>query len=402
MDITIEEIKKLERDALGYLHLREQESILEGLNLSIIRKNGWLYILEPIEELSIEADAINLIITLSSNRSKVYFKGISNLSELVSFFGGIYKLSIALEAVTRRPLSKNHGKLMHEYISTIKLIVDQALEIAQFRRNYSYFAMVDHCALCWKSLDDSHFYCEHHHPESSAKAHRKAKRKLISALKSRDDDLCREVKELEKEPFLGVATGERMYRWVDSFAVSAFGFRKNADVDSINSFEMLIKLFFDFCRENYPHAYQKINVIEGKDFSSFKDLCLRTVFELSPIERVLIESKLDLIYLRDDKGRYDSTFNILLSIYGFDHVLGILRRYEAFSVINNIPEKRGPAKGSLYSPELRFFIREKMEEYEDRGEKRYGAKLARELEISTAYANRLIREVNKIRAAENG
>ena len=394
--INTEEIRILRRDLLGKLSERETESILEQINLSFIPREGLLYVLEPIEHVIVGEDAVRLALRLTSNRAALGSNKIFTLGDLVSFFGGIENLSSSLKSIMEKPSLKKHGHLMYDYFSALDDVIKFACEITRQKQNYSFFPMVDHCALCWKSIEQSHYYCQDHHPESAPKEHRRAKRKLISAIKAGNDELADEIIKLEKEPFLGFATGEWMYRWVDHFSPDPFNLRNHIDLNSLEGFEALLKHVFLFCKDNYPSVFERIHSLHRENFKSFEDFCIKTVFELCPIESRAIEAYPEKFGLSGNTGKYDSPFNANLSIHSTLPILSMFRRYQAYSVINSTPIKRGPKKGQPYSPELRDLVLEKIQEYERKGEKRYGAKLAREFGMSRAYSNKLIREVKSL------
>lgn len=272
----------------------------------------------------------------------------ATVKELVRFAGG---LSCTIEKLMDYRLSSTGDKslLQHQqpavidYVDVIeqmlvkgKGLTPQKPSSDQSKKDYTEVAL-PFCALCFKRVNQSPYYCKDHHSSRNAATYKKATRRLLSAVYRHTDDYEVQSK-LEDHKKGKERLGARtLYSWLNLFSVEPrLAMSELLKLDRDNAgWQSYAKAILAFAREHYPHAYEQINVIDNIT-SCYDDWIVNVARVLGgDVEANLWKIKDALIWLK-------SANNIQKSLT----LLNCIRRYEAFMIVNRFPVLSGVKKGT--------------------------------------------------------
>ncbi len=212
------------------------------------------------------------------------------------------------------------------------------------------------CALCYKRVNQSPYYCRDHHSSRSALAYKKATRRLISAVYRHSDDEDAQSKLEDYKQGKERLDARTLYSWLNLFSVEPrLVMSELLKLDRDNAgWQSYAKAILAFAREHYPHAYEQINDIDNIT-SCYDDWIVNVARVLGgDVEANLWKIKDALIWLK-------SANNIQKSLT----LLNCIRRYEAFMIVNNFPVLSGAKQGTNPNIAKREQLKQLLKERDD-------------------------------------
>ncbi|MDG2677322.1 HTH domain-containing protein [Vibrio parahaemolyticus] len=212
------------------------------------------------------------------------------------------------------------------------------------------------CALCYKRVNQSPYYCRDHHSSRSALAYKKATRRLISAVYRHSDDEDAQSKLEDYKQGKENLDARIFFRWLNLFSIEPrliMSELLKLDRDKAD-WQSYSEAVLTFAREHYPHAYKQVRATG--DSASCYDKWIVDVARLlgGEIEANLWKIKDAYIWLENSN-------NIQKSLT----LLNCLRRYEAFAIVNNFPVLSGAKQGTNTNTAKREQLKQLLKERDD-------------------------------------
>nr|WP_241214315.1 hypothetical protein [Vibrio alfacsensis] len=202
------------------------------------------------------------------------------------------------------------------------------------------------CALCFRRVNQSPYYCKEHHSSRNANAYKQATRRLMSAVYRHASDLAEQVN-LEKhkngEQKLDAKT---LYRWLDLFSTpSTLAITELNKLDQDDDWQAFAQCILDFSSKYYPNVFNKLPKIT--DAHSFQGWIIKTVKDLGG------QTEANMWQYKDADVWIVNSNLMQKSLT----ILNCLSRFEAVSVVENFEVKTGPkAEVRLMLPSIRLQI----------------------------------------------
>lgn len=191
------------------------------------------------------------------------------------------------------------------------------------------------CALCFRRVNQSQYYCKEHHSSRNANAYKQATRRLMSAVYRHASDLAEQVN-LEKhkngEQKLDAKT---LYRWLDLFSTpSTLAITELNKLDQDDDWQAFAQCILDFSSKYYPNVFNKLPKIT--DAHSFQGWIIKTMKDLGG------QTEANMWQYKDADVWIVNSNLMQKSLT----ILNCLSRFEAVSVVENFEVKTGPKAGS--------------------------------------------------------
>lgn len=257
---------------------------------------------------------------------------------------------------------QNQDVLVIEYVDVIEQMLVKAKGLTP-QRPSSDNTQTKHttlalpfCALCYKRVNQSPYYCRDHHSSRSALAYKKATRRLISAVYRHSDDEDAQSKLEDYKQGKERLDARTLYSWLNLFSVEPrLVMSELLKLDRDNAgWQSYAEAVLTFTREHYPHAYEQINDIDNIT-SCYDDWIVNVARMLGgDVEANLWKIKDALIWLK-------SANNIQKSLT----LLNCIRRYEAFMIVNNFPVLSGAKQGTNPNIAKREQLKQLLKERDD-------------------------------------
>lgn len=334
----------LRKQLLKNLESLEEQAKIEGRRLTQKKNVNCISILIAFD---VELDQGVAAIFAQNIPFLTSFEGKTpaTVKEFVRFVGG---LSNTIEKLMDyrtgdKPLLQHQESAVIEYVDVIeqmlvkgKGLTPQKPSSDQSKKDYTEVAL-PFCALCFKRVNQSPYYCKDHHSSRNAATYKKATRRLLSAVYRHTDDYEVQSK-LEDHKKGKERLGARtLYCWLNLFSVEPrLVMSELLKLDRDNAgWQSYAEAILTFAREHYPHAYEQVNVIDNIT-SCYDDWIVNVARVLGgDVEANLWKIKDALIWLK-------SANNIQKSLT----LLNCIRRYEAFMIVDRFPVLSGVKKGT--------------------------------------------------------
>ncbi|EHY0995479.1 hypothetical protein HYO48_05590 [Vibrio parahaemolyticus] len=291
------------------------------------------------------------------------------IKEFVRFCGGLSSTIDKLIDFRTKNMSdekkttlQNQDILVIEYVDVIEQMLVKAKSKTPQRpssdntqKKHTTLAL-PFCALCYKRVNQSPYYCRDHHSSRSALAYKKATRRLISAIYRHSDDEDAQSKLEDYKQGKERLDARTLYSWLNLFSVEPrLVMSELLKLDRDNAgWQSYAKAILAFAREHYPHAYEQINDIDNIT-SCYDDWIVNVARVLGGgVEANLWKIKDALIWLK-------SANNIQKSLT----LLNCIRRYEAFMIVNNFPVLSGAKQGTNPNIAKREQLKQLLKERDD-------------------------------------
>ncbi|EHH2480329.1 hypothetical protein J7X22_000296 [Vibrio parahaemolyticus] len=290
----------------------------------------------------------------------------TTIKEFVRFVGG---LSASIDKLInfRTPTSnlspkgllQDQNDEVIEYIDVIEQMLVKAKGLTPQRpspdkvsKTYSALAL-PFCALCYKRVNQSFYFCREHHSSRNALAYKKATRRLVSAVYrySNDKSEKRNLNDYKRGDL--TLTAELLYRWLALFSVQprmAIGFLNQVDKTEPD-WTGYAKVILEFSKSHYPKAYDMIKDLEINR-ASYEDWIVETARSLGG------EIEGNLWRLKDAGIWLETSNNMQKSMT----LLNCISRYEAFMIVCSFPIETGVIKGTNMDIEKRDRLKALLEE----------------------------------------
>ncbi|HCH1222657.1 TPA: hypothetical protein NKQ07_002439 [Vibrio parahaemolyticus] len=209
------------------------------------------------------------------------------------------------------------------------------------------------CALCYKRVNQSPYYCRDHHSSRNALAYKKTTRRLVSAVYrySNDKSEKRNLNDYKRGDL--TLTAELLYRWLALFSVQprmAIGLLNQVDKTEPD-WTGYAKVILEFSKSHYPKAYDMIKDLEINR-ASYEDWIVETARSLGG------EIEGNLWRLKDADIWLETSNNMQKSMT----LLNCISRYEAFMIVCSFPIETGVIKGTNMDIEKRDRLKALLEE----------------------------------------
>lgn len=243
----------------------------------------------------------------------------------------------------KKPTLQNQDILVIEYVDVIEQMLVKAKSKTPQRpssdntqKKHTTFAL-PFCALCYKRVNQSPYYCRDHHSSRNALAYKKATRRLVSAVYrySNDKSEKRNLNDYKRGDL--TLTAELLYRWLALFSVQprmAIGWLNQVDKTEPD-WTGYAKVILEFSKSYYPKAYEMIKDLEIN----------RASYEIWIVEIARSlggEIEGNLWRLKDAEIWLETSSNMQKSMT----LLNCISRYEAFMVVCSFPIETGVIKGT--------------------------------------------------------
>ncbi|MGI9918627.1 helix-turn-helix domain-containing protein [Vibrio owensii] len=209
------------------------------------------------------------------------------------------------------------------------------------------------CALCYKRVNQSPYYCRDHHSSRNALAYKKTTRRLVSAVYrySNDKSEKRNLNDYKRGDL--TLTAELLYRWLALFSV-----QPRMAIGSLNQVDKTkpdwtgyAKVILEFSKSHYPKAYEMIKGLEINR-ASYEDWIVEIARSLGG------EIEGNLWRLKDSDIWLEASSNMQKSMT----LLNCISRYEAFMIVCSFPIETGVIKGTNMDIEKRDRLKALLEE----------------------------------------
>ncbi|MCX8924555.1 HTH domain-containing protein [Vibrio parahaemolyticus] len=272
----------------------------------------------------------------------------ATVKEFVRFAGGLSNtieklMNYRISGTGDKPLLQHQEAAVIDYVDVIEQILVKAKGLTpqkpssdQSKKDYTELAL-PFCALCFKRVNQSPYYCKEHHSSRNATTYKKATRRLLSAVYRHTDDYEVQSKLEDHKKGKERLDARTLYCWLNLFSVEPrLVMSELLKLDRDNAgWQSYAEAILTFAREHYPHAYKQVRATG--DSASCYDKWIVDVARLlgGEIEANLWKIKDAYIWL-------DNSNNIQKSLT----LLNCLRRYEAFTIVNNFPVLSGAKQGT--------------------------------------------------------
>lgn len=286
----------------------------------------------------------------------------TSIKEFIRFSGGLStSINKLIEFRTKdsrdpkRVLLQKQDDEVIEYVDVIERMLvkakgktPQRLSSDKIRRSYTPLAL-PFCALCYKRVNQSSYFCREHHSSRNALIYKKATRRLISAVYRYSNDES-ETRNLDQYKQGNLMLGAQvLYRWLALFSVQprvAIG-RLNKVDQTKSDWRCYAKVILEFTQSSYPVAYEVIQSVELNGSASFELWIIEVARALGG------EVEANLWKLKDTEIWLDASNDIQRSLT----ILNCISRYEAAKVVDSFPIKTGSLKGSRVDVDKRELLK---------------------------------------------
>ncbi len=290
----------------------------------------------------------------------------TTIEEFVRFCGGVSSTIDKLidfrtknTSDEKKTTLQNQDVLVIEYVDVIERMLVKAKgktpqrpSSDNIRKKYTTLAL-PFCALCYKRVNQSPYYCRDHHSSRNALAYKKATRRLVSAVYrySNDKSEKRNLNDYKRGDL--TLTAELLYRWLALFSVQprmAIGWLNHVD-QTEPDWTGYAKVILEFSKIHYPKAYEMIKDLEIN----------RASYEIWIVEIARSlggEIEGNLWRLKDADIWLETSSNMQKSMT----LLNCISRYEAFMVVCSFPIETGVIKGTNVDIEKRDRLKALLEE----------------------------------------
>ncbi|WP_240494607.1 helix-turn-helix domain-containing protein [Vibrio parahaemolyticus] len=259
----------------------------------------------------------------------------------------------------KKPTLQNQDILVIEYVDVIEQMLVKAKSKTPQRpssdntqKKHTTLAL-PFCALCYKRVNQSPYYCRDHHSSRNALAYKKTTRRLVSAVYrySNDKSEKRNLNDYKRGDL--TLTAELLYRWLALFSVQprmAIGLLNQVDKTEPD-WTGYAKVILEFSKSHYPKAYDMIKDLEINR-ASYEDWIVETARSLGG------EIEGNLWRLKDADIWLETSNNMQKSMT----LLNCISRYEAFKIVCSFPIETGVIKGTNMDVEKRDRLKALLEE----------------------------------------
>ena len=353
----------LRKQLLKNLESLEEQAKIEGKRLTQKKNVNGISILTALE-VELDQGVAAILAQNISFLTSFVGKPPATVKEFVRFAGG---LSNTIEKLMDyrtgdKPLLQHQESAVIDYVDAIEQMLVKAKGFTpqkpssdKSKKDYTEQAL-PFCALCFKRVNQSPYYCKDHHSSRSALAYKKATRRLISAVYRHSDDEDAQSKLEDYKQGKERLDARTLYSWLNLFSVEPrLVMSELLKLDRDNAgWQSYAKAILAFAREHYPHAYEQINVIDNIT-SCYDDWIVNVARVLGgDVEANLWKIKDALIWLK-------SANNIQKSLT----LLNCIRRYEAFMIVNNFPVLSGAKQGTNPNIAKREQLKQLLKERDD-------------------------------------
>lgn|GEM_PF-1327387 len=242
------------------------------------------------------------------------------------------------------------------------------------------------CALCWRRVDQSKFYCELHHSEQSNSKYKQHKESLFRSIKNTNSKYLDELNSCD----LSRRNSQLplfIFKWVSSFAEDPSKINMQfPDINFLNleSWKKTASYIISFCHSKYPFTYSKIAHVAPEKFGDWKLWCYEIICCLDSTESSFWKANDDDQWLEFEN-----------KIPGGLTLLSMLQRYEATEFLRALPRRSGPKKGKVLTKNiaLREKIRCIVKDLRSKSEKINKSAIGRQLSISRNRVNVIMKEL---------
>ncbi|MCR9380770.1 hypothetical protein [Vibrio alginolyticus] len=288
------------------------------------------------------------------------------IKEFVRFCGGVSSTIDKLidfrtknMSDEKKPTLQNQDILVIEYVDVIEQMLVKAKGLTPQRpssdkvsKTYSALAL-PFCALCYKRVNQSSYFCREHHSSRNALAYKKATRRLVSAVYRYSNDKLEKCNLNDYKRGELTLTAELLYRWLALFSVQPR--RAISRLNQVDKTEPdwtgYAKVILEFSKSYYPKAYEMIKDLEINR-ASYEDWIIEIARSLGG------EIEGNLWRLKDADIWLETSSNIQKSMT----LLNCISRYEAFMIVCSFPIETGVIKGTNMDIEKRDRLKALLEE----------------------------------------
>ncbi|WP_238593133.1 helix-turn-helix domain-containing protein [Vibrio parahaemolyticus] len=288
------------------------------------------------------------------------------IKEFVRFCGGVSSTIDKLidfrtknMSDEKKPTLQNQDILVIEYVDVIEQMLVKAKGLTPQRpssdkvsKTYSALAL-PFCALCYKRVNQSSYFCREHHSSRNALAYKKATRRLVSAVYRYSNDKSEKCNLNDYKRGELTLTAELLYRWLALFSVQPrMAISRLNQVDKTEpDWTGYAKVILEFSKSYYPKAYEMIKDLEINR-ASYEDWIVEIARSLGG------EIEGNLWRLKDADIWLETSSNIQKSMT----LLNCISRYEAFMIVCSFPIETGVIKGTNMDIEKRDRLKVLLEE----------------------------------------
>ncbi|EGQ9518226.1 hypothetical protein F3W80_02535 [Vibrio parahaemolyticus] len=291
------------------------------------------------------------------------------IKEFVRFCGGLSSTIDKLIDFRTKNMSdekkttlQNQDILVIEYVDVIEQMLVKAKSKTPQRpssdntqKKHTTLAL-PFCALCYKRVNQSPYYCRDHHSSRSALAYKKATRRLISAVYRHSDDEDAQSKLEDYKQGKGGLDAKTLFRWLNLFSIeSRIVVPKLLKLDRDKTdWQSYAEAVLTFTQEHYPHSYERVSAIGDTAYCYDEWIVDATRLLGGEIEANLWKIKDAHIWLEHSNNTQKSLT-----------LLNCLRRYEAFKIVNNFPVLSGAKQGTNTNTAKREQLKQLLKERDD-------------------------------------
>lgn len=338
----------LNKQLLKNLERLEQTAKAEGKKLTQKQSGSGVSVLDafdvPLEELVAEVLTEDIPFLVS-----FYGKRPRTVQEFIRYTGGLNACIEKLINYRTHDSEKDENAHLQEqepaiidYVDVIEQMLVKAKgktpqKPSSDKASKDYTAVaLPFCALCFRRVNRSPYYCKEHHSSRNANAYKQASRRLMSAVYRHSNDVEEQAKLEEHKSGGQKLEAKTLYRWLDLFSQpSTLAIRElnelNQDTDDWRDFAQCI---LDFTSQHYPHTYKQLS--KAADDASFDDWIIKIATELGgQVEANMWQHKDSALWLTHSSLTQKSLT-----------ILNCLSRYEAMCVVDSFEVKTGSKAGS--------------------------------------------------------
>ncbi|WP_417878078.1 hypothetical protein [Vibrio sp.] len=356
----------LRKQLLKNLESLEEQAKIEGRRLTQKKNVNGISILIAFD---VELDQGVAAIFAQNIPFLTSFEGKTpaTVKEFVRFVGGLSNtieklMDFRILGTGDKSLLQHQESAVIDYVDAIEQVLVKAKGLTpqkpssdKSKKDYTEQAL-PFCALCFKRVNQSPFYCKDHHSSRNATKYKKTTRRLLSAVYRHCDNEDAQSKLEDYKQGKERLDARTLYCWLNLFSVEPrlmMSELLKLDRDKAG-WQSYAEAVLTFAREHYPHTYKRVSAIG--DTASCYDKWIVDVARLlgGEIEANLWKIKDAYIWL-------DNSNNIQKSLT----LLNCLRRYEAFTIVNNFPVLSGAKQGTNTNTAKREQLKQLLKERDD-------------------------------------
>ncbi|HDY7904952.1 TPA: hypothetical protein RQK50_003201 [Vibrio vulnificus] len=355
----------LKKQLLRNLEQLEKEAKRDGKKITQKKSSSGVSVTEAFDVPLEEEASIILARGIPASTS---FQGRfpTTVKELIRFSGGLSE-TINKLMIFRTFDSSDAPKLQSEsqsvidYIDVLEQVLVKAKGLtpqkASSEKNSESSSVVmalPYCALCYKRVYQSLFYCKDHNSNRNAIAYKNAKRSLISAVyRHLDDESVQYQLEIYKSGRYRL-DAKTLYRWLALFSI-----QPREAIPSLNKLEgelaawqFYADLIVAFASKHFPSAYKLIERLNEQDCSTFEEWIVEVIRLLGG------DSEANIWKFKDPELWLHNLDNKQKSLT----LLHCLSRYEAFMKVEGFPSSSGVLRGTNIDTEKHARLKKLLEE----------------------------------------